>query len=758
MEPEQFGWPASIALDGSGNVYVADGGNSEIRMVTPSGSVTTLAGSWQVSGTIDGAGTAAQFNYPNGIAFDPTSGNLFVADSYNNTIRKVTLSGTVTTLAGTPGVSGSADGLGTAAQFNNPTGVAVDADGNIYVADEGNSTIRKVTPAGEVTTIGGTPTVTGTANGIGSVAGFNLPFGVAVNAAGNVYVADTLNNRITIGLPQQVTGSTSSFNSTVGAVVSGSANPNGNAATVWFDYGPTNSYGYTTGSQTIGSGSNFVSVISTLTGPTLGVPWHYCLAFTSSAGIFYGADQTINAPGYTVNPAVVASATSVVLSGTVNPNGVAGPAKSGSNVLVSWQYGLTSGSYMATTSVTPIGTGTTAVSVSFTLTKKLKPAIYHYQIVISSTLGIIYGPDQTFSVDPPTVASLPPPTATFSGASPSASVNPNGLDTTVSFEYGTTTAYGSYTTGTDIGSGTSPVTVTLPLTGLAPDMAYYYRTVTTNVSGTTYGPVQEFATQALYGTSAVLWTSGAAPGIPGATFSALGDPATNDSDHLAFQATITGSTVGITSANNSGIWADIGSNGLTLIVQTGSSAPGYGPASPLYTGPAVSVGNFATLSDPVYADSDAVAFLGTLTQTGTGIWATTSGTLALVAKAGDPAPDEYGNVSSSSPVFASFSQFVLPNQGGVIFLATLATGTGGVTSSNNVGIWAVDTTGILKQIIRAGNALTVNGVAKVISKVVIFNAPAASTGQTRHFNNPGDLTYVLTFTDKSSSIVQSVFP
>jgi len=129
-----------------------------------------------------------------------------------------------------------------------------------------------------------------------------------------------------------------------------------------------------------------------------------------------------------------------------------------------------------------------------------------------------------------------------------------------------------------------------------------------------------------------------------------------------------------------------------------------------------------------------------------------------VAKVGDPAPDANGAVSAGSPVFAAFSQFVLPDQGGVIILATLSTGTGGVTAGNNQGIWAVDTNGILKQVIRTGDGLTVNGTAKVISALSIFNAPKTATGQTRHFNNPGDLTYKATFTDKSTGFVQSVFP
>jgi len=248
------------------------------------------------------------------------------------------------------------------------------------------------------------------------------------------------------------------------------------------------------------------------------------------------------------------------------------------------------------------------------------------------------------------------------------------------------------------------------------------------------------------------------PGIPGASFNVMGNPVLNDLGHEAFQATITGN--GISSSNNSGIWAESGSNGLTLIVQTGTTAPSYPSTSPLHKSGATD-GTFLTLSDPVYSNTDTVAFLGT-TGNGVGIWATTSGTLALVARAGDSAPDTTGSVSASSPVFAAFSQFVLPDQEGVIFLATLTNGTGGVTKANNQGIWAMNSNGVLKQVICTGNALTINGSVKIITALSLFNAPAASTGQARHFNNPannpGSLAFKATFADGTITIVQTALP
>jgi gliding motility-associated-like protein len=186
----QFANPYGVAVDATGNVYVADSDNHRIRKITPAGEVTTLAGS--TAGFADGTGTAAQFSNPRGVAVDAT-GTVYVADTENNRIRKITPAGEVTTLAGS--TLGYANGIGAAAQFNVPRGVAVDAAGTVYVADERNHRIRKITPDGEVTTLAGSAT-RGFAEGTGTAARFNYPYGVAVNVAGTVYVADESNQRI----------------------------------------------------------------------------------------------------------------------------------------------------------------------------------------------------------------------------------------------------------------------------------------------------------------------------------------------------------------------------------------------------------------------------------------------------------------------------------------------------------------------------------------------------------------------------------
>lgn len=183
---DNFNGRSGLALDSLGNVYVADSGNNVIRKITPAGVVTTFAGSG-VAGYLDGTGTSAQFNSPQGIAVD-NSGNLFVADTANHRIRKITSAGIVTTLAGS-GSTGKIDGTGTAATFYMPRDVAIDGAGNLYVADTFNYAVRKVTTSGVVTTLAGG--AWGFADLTGTAAKFTEPSGVAVDAGGNVYVADS---------------------------------------------------------------------------------------------------------------------------------------------------------------------------------------------------------------------------------------------------------------------------------------------------------------------------------------------------------------------------------------------------------------------------------------------------------------------------------------------------------------------------------------------------------------------------------------
>jgi streptogramin lyase len=198
-----FKFPMGISMDNSGNIYVADEGNHDIRKLTPIGTnwtVSTIAGSTN-SGFNDGTNSSAQFGQPFGITVN-NNGTVFVADQYYNTIRQLTPSGAnwvVTTIAGLGGSSGSADGTGSGVRFYNPTGIAAGADGNLYVADYGNNTVRRMTLSGTnwiVATVAGLPGSSGSIDGVGSSVRFNGPFGIAVDNNTNVYVSDANNNTI----------------------------------------------------------------------------------------------------------------------------------------------------------------------------------------------------------------------------------------------------------------------------------------------------------------------------------------------------------------------------------------------------------------------------------------------------------------------------------------------------------------------------------------------------------------------------------
>jgi sugar lactone lactonase YvrE len=188
-----FNRPQRCALDSSGNLYVADTNNHTLRKVTPAGVVTTLAGLAGMSGSADGTGSNARFSSPLGVAVD-SSGYVYVADNGNHTVRKVSPAGEVSTLAGLAGVSGHTNATGSSARFTNPNDVAVDASDYVYVTS-GNA-IRKITPAGEVTTFAGNPTQLGATNGTGTAALFRSPAGLAVDTAGTLFVADVGNDMI----------------------------------------------------------------------------------------------------------------------------------------------------------------------------------------------------------------------------------------------------------------------------------------------------------------------------------------------------------------------------------------------------------------------------------------------------------------------------------------------------------------------------------------------------------------------------------
>lgn len=210
-----FNDPMGLARDAQGNVFICDARNHVIRKISSAGVVTTLAGEPGVPGAINGVGNVARFRFPADLTIS-TVGDLYVADSGNHCIRRIQPDGTVTTLAGDLGsaddinadhedyevVARNLDGVGAAARFNNPSGIAFSAAGNLYVSDTGNQTIRRVALDGTVVTLAGKPGTWGATDGTAAAARFYSPLGLCVAADGNIYIADSENHAIRRMTPQ----------------------------------------------------------------------------------------------------------------------------------------------------------------------------------------------------------------------------------------------------------------------------------------------------------------------------------------------------------------------------------------------------------------------------------------------------------------------------------------------------------------------------------------------------------------------------
>jgi sugar lactone lactonase YvrE len=199
----ELSFPYGVVVDASGNLYIVDSNNSRIRKVTPSGTITTVAGDGTSGYTGDGgSATSAELYFPNGVAVD-ASGNLYIADTYNNRIRKVTPGGTITTIAGN-GIAGYTGdgGPATSAELKTPWSIALDASGDLYFSDSNNSRIRMITPDGTITTVAGNGILGYAGDGAPAIsAEFNAPRGVAVDASGNLYIADFGNSRVRMVAP-----------------------------------------------------------------------------------------------------------------------------------------------------------------------------------------------------------------------------------------------------------------------------------------------------------------------------------------------------------------------------------------------------------------------------------------------------------------------------------------------------------------------------------------------------------------------------
>ena len=453
------------------------------------------------------------------------------------------------------------------------------------------------------------------------------------------------------------------------------------------------------------------------------------------------------APVATTAAATLVTATSAKLNGTVNPEGAA--------TTVYFQYGTTNG-YGSTTGSQSVAAGTAVVpfSASISLPPLTVSTIYHYRAVaVNASNGALMGvgADKTFTT--PGLPIFGPDLGAYlgaSGAEVSMSVIPNGIATSVSFQYSTSSDFSSYlqTATQTVGSGKTPVTVYALFPDLSPDTLYYYRMVTTSAAGSSMSDVQSFTTLG-FDTTLVASKGDFAVGSSGPTLASFGNPAINTNDDVAFAATLTLATGSVTTANDAGIWTEDHSTGArTLIAQTGSgAAPG-------------TTANFLTLGDPVYNNNGAVAFRATLkvaagqatSTTATGVWeGDSAGDLALVARQGSPAPGTGGT-------FNTFTALGLSDTGTVFVLATLNNSTAaGITTANNTGIWEGNATDGLTLLLRLGDTISGTAPGATITKLTFLPVETYVSGQTRSFNSSsGDFVCGATFSDKSSGIIKVI--
>jgi hypothetical protein len=754
----QFNSPEGVAVDGSGNVYVADTNNDVIRKITPSGGISILAGISGDAGYANGAATTvALFNGPTSVAVD-SLGNVYVADFNNDVVRKIS-SGTVSTVAGKAGDAGYLDGLGSNALFNAPVGLGVDSSNNVYIADSlvptigssaaGNCLLRKLTPTGVVSTLAGETGVAGSANGTGTSAQFYSIQAFAENSSGVVYIADTYNQTIRTGTASGIVSNSST------KIISLSGN---------LAFGDVTEDKTATSTLTIRNTGNATMTVTGITYPTgfsgnwasgsiaSGSSQAVTVTFAPTAAATYGGNIVVNSNATSGSDFIAASGTGIAVTGTsvisLSGNLAFGNVGVGQKATSTLTISNTGNAGLTVTGIAyPAGfsgnwsSGSIPSGNSQAVTVTFAPAAaisYGGSIVVASnaTTGSNSIATSGSGVIVPTEPMVETASATGVGATAATlngEVNPEGFATSVYFQYGLTGTYGSATASMGEGVGTTNVPFAAAVSGLLPMTTYHYQAVASNTAGTVYGADEAFTTTA-YSIEPVTTTGDAAAGISGAEFTALGSPAINANNYTAFQATLANGAGGVIATNNSGVWAQDSSGSRYLVARTGSVAPGTSSAV------------FMALSNPVYNSSEAVAFLARLkvasgeasAANADGIWSTSSGSLALVAREGGQAPGY-----PEGTMFKGFNSFALPDEGGVLLLATVSNG--------QRGIWAGNSTADLQLIVKQGDSAG----GKTIANLTFLPTLPYVDGQTRSFaQGTGALVYHATFRDKTIGIVK----
>jgi hypothetical protein len=444
--------------------------------------------------------------------------------------------------------------------------------------------------------------------------------------------------------PSAATGAVTAIGATT-ATVSGSVNPNGTATSWYVEYGTSTGYGSKTAATSAGSGTAGVPVSSALTGLKAGTTYHYRVVATSSAGTGHGGDgilTTAAAPQAVTGGASNVAPTSATLNGSVDPSGRA----------TTWyfEYG-TSTSYGTKTATRDAGSGTGAVGVAANVTGLTAGRTYHFRLVATSDAGTSHGSDHTFTPSAsPTATTKSVSAVRDNTATLNASVNPNGMATTVYFEYGTSTGYGARSSSKSIGAGRSAVNVAIGISGLSFNTVYHVRVVASNAVGTNAGADQAFAT-----TGRPVIRAGAASGMTSttATLGATVDPSGHKASWYFQYGTSTG--YGLVTPTRSSSSANGTRNvtepiaGLTAgttyhyrLVATNSDGTTYGPDTA-----------FATAGPPLTLATSSTAVL-------------LSGGVMLSGKVGSGRPNESVTVFAQPYALGSYAAVatVLTDAGG----------------------------------------------------------------------------------------------
>ncbi len=545
----------------------------------------------------------------------------------------------------------------------------------------------------------------------------------------------------TLAAAPQITPEAARPISSTSELMLGFVNPEGLNTNVYVQVGWTTAYEFGASSGLdIADGTSATEAGGSISGLVAQTTYHFRIYATNSSGTTYGPDQTFTtlpSVSATTSAASSVTATSVVLNGSAGASGV--------DTSAHFDFG-TSSSYGRQTTFQDIGSDVTPVSFNATVTGLQPATTYHFRISASNTNGSALGNDMVFTtLAAPEIVAGNASAVSATGATFNGSVNPNGVDTSVYFQYGADTGYGTQTTTQDIGAGTGFVSVSGNAAALTAGATYHFRLVTTGAAGTFYGPDQSFETRPTNPESSAVIAGGTpVPGagtgtIPvGANWYSFASPAIDDGGNVAFLGrwkTTVPNKVG-----TPGVFL-----GNTLLAQVGGETPDI-------TGV-----KFKQLSAPVI-DSGKVAWIATLS--GTGITTKNAQSIYSTAFSGSPAKVVQANDLAGGTGGAHFQSFtqVAVSGSSVAFLARLAPQAHGqtvVTSANSVGLWSADSGNGTTLLLRQGDEIGGKKIKTLVSFLVGNGSPGQGRGWIRKEGVITQALALVIFTDKSQAVVSA---